>query len=77
MILLALDVGSSSVKSAILKNGKIAGKIVRASFPTKREGVRVEVDPRVILSAIHNAIADIGKLAKSVDAAAPPISRAN
>src|SRR6185295_5624278 len=68
MNLLALDVGSSSVKSAILKNGKISGKIVRASFKTRRDGVRAEVDPKNILKAIHQAIADIGKPAKSVDA---------
>jgi len=68
MTLLALDIGSSSVKSAILKNGKISTPIVRAAFPTKRQGVRVEVDPRSILRAIHNAIADVGKPAKSVDA---------
>jgi xylulokinase len=67
MNLLALDVGSSSVKSAILKNGKITTPIVRASFPTKREGVRVEVDPRSILRAIQTAIADVGPAAKSVD----------
>src|SRR5438034_1204367 len=68
MKLLALDVGSSSVKSAILKNGKIAGKIVRASFATHREGLRAEVDARDILKAVRQAIADVGKAAKSVDA---------
>src|SRR5881394_1987380 len=68
MNLLALDVGSSSVKSAILKNGKIAGRIARASYPTRREGVKVEVDTRAILKAVRDAIADVGKRAKSVDA---------
>ncbi|HEV8290669.1 MAG TPA: FGGY family carbohydrate kinase, partial [Tepidisphaeraceae bacterium] len=68
MKLLALDVGSSSVKSAILKNGKIAGRIARAGYPTHREGVRVEVDPRAILKAVRDAIADVGKEAKTVDA---------
>src|SRR5438552_4997509 len=68
MKFLALDVGSSSVKSAILKNGKIAGRIVRAAFPTRREGVKVEVDPRAILKAIHQAIKDVGHDAKTVQA---------
>src|SRR5258705_2065493 len=68
MKLLALDVGSSSVKSAILRNGKIVGKIVRAGFETRREGVRVEVDARDILRAVRKAIAEVGKEAKSVDA---------
>jgi xylulokinase len=68
MKILALDVGSSSVKSAILKNGKIAGRIARAGYPTRREGVKVEVDPRAILKAVRDAIADVGKEAKTVDA---------
>jgi len=68
MKLLALDVGSSSVKSAILKNGKIAGRIARAGYPTRRQGVRVEVDPRAILKAVRDAIAEVGKEAKTVDA---------
>src|SRR5712672_378548 len=68
MTLLALDVGSSSVKSAILKNGKISTPIVRAAFPTNRQGVRVEVDPPAILKAIRAAISDVGHAAKSVDA---------
>jgi len=68
MKLLALDVGSSSVKSAILKNGNIAGRIARAGYPTRREGVRVEVDPESILKAVRDVIAQVGKAAKSVDA---------
>ena len=68
MKLLALDVGSSSVKSAILKNGKIVSPIVRASFPTRHDGVRVEVDARQILKAVRHAIAQVGKAAKSAGA---------
>src|SRR4051812_5860798 len=67
MKFLALDVGSSSVKSAILRNGKIVGKIVRAAFATRREGMKVEVDPRVILKAVASAIAQVGKEAKTVE----------
>jgi xylulokinase len=68
MKLLALDVGSSSVKSAILRNGKIAGAIVRAAFATRREGVSAEVDGRAILKAVREAIGAVGKDAKGVDA---------
>src|SRR5213075_1758501 len=70
MKLLALDVGSSSVKSAILKNAKVAGKIARPTFETKRQGVRVEVNANDILKAIRSAISQVGKEAKSVDAIA-------
>src|SRR4051812_20037822 len=67
MKFLALDVGSSSVKSAILKNGKIAGQIARAGYSTRRDGVCVEVDAGAILKAVRDAIKEVGKEAKTVD----------
>src|SRR5437763_17035954 len=67
MNILALDVGPSSVKSAILKNGKIVVKIVRAAFATRRDGVKVEVDPQAILKAVRDAISQVGKEAKTVE----------
>jgi xylulokinase len=70
MNLLGIDVGSSSVKTAVLRGGKVAGKITRAYFPTRHEGVRVEVDPDVILKAITTSIAALGSAARRADAIA-------
>lgn len=67
MNLFGIDIGSSSVKAAVLRDGKIAGKIVRAAFPTRYEGPRVEVDSLVVLKAVKNAIGQIGGAAKKVD----------
>ncbi|HEY7118653.1 MAG TPA: FGGY family carbohydrate kinase [Tepidisphaeraceae bacterium] len=66
MNLLALDVGSSSVKAAILKRGEVTGKVARAPFDTHYDGVKVEVDARAILKAIAAAIAQVGPAAKRV-----------
>jgi len=67
MSLLAIDIGSSSIKTAILKNGKITGPIVRCAFTTRYQGPRVEVDAKEILKALANAIADLGSRAKQVE----------
>lgn len=67
MKVLALDVGSSSVKAAILKGGELSGRVVRAGFDTKYDGVKAEVAPRAILRAIAEAIAQVGPAAKKVE----------
>ena len=67
MNLLGLDVGSSSVKAGLLRDGKLAGEIVRESFPTSYDGVRAEVNPRDLLRAVARAIARIGARAKRVE----------
>lgn len=70
MNLLGIDVGSSSVKTAILRNDKVTGKITRAFFPTRHEGVRVEVEPDAVLKAIRQTVADLGTAARRADAVA-------
>src|SRR5215210_4642816 len=69
MILLGLDVGSSSVKAGILRNGKLVGRVVRERFPTHYDGTRAEVDPDAILKAVRAAIAMLSQV-KRVDAVA-------
>jgi sugar (pentulose or hexulose) kinase len=68
MLILGLDIGSSSVKAAVVRDGNIIGRLARAAFPTQWDSPRVEVNPRGILRAIAQAIADLGKSAKRVDA---------
>jgi xylulokinase len=70
MTLLGLDVGSSSVKAGLLRDGKLSGMVARAFFPTKRIRERVEVDPAAILRAVRGAIASLGQAATRVDAIA-------
>lgn len=66
MNLLGLDIGSSSVKAAVLGDGKVRGRIVHAKFQTRHLGVRVEVDPRSLLKAVGDAIGQIGSSAAKV-----------
>jgi xylulokinase len=68
MRLLAIDVGSSSVKTALLRDGKVTGKITRAFFPTCHDGVRVEVEPDAILKALRDSVAALGAGARRADA---------
>ena len=70
MNLLGLDIGSSSVKAAVLREGKVRGKVVRAGFETRHEDVRVEVEPRSLLRAMAGAIRLLGGAAKRIDAVA-------
>lgn len=70
MQLLALDIGSSSVKGAVIRVPHRPGRIVRAAYPTRHEGSRVEVDPPALLKAVAAAVAQLGKAARHVDAVA-------
>ena len=67
MTLLGLDVGSSSVKAAILRNGRIIGRMTRDTYPTHFDGPKAEVDPDNVLQAIARAIASLGSAARRVD----------
>jgi xylulokinase len=67
MKILGLDVGSSSVKAAILRGGSVVGKVVKAPFDTRYDGVKVEVDARKILRAIADAIGQLGSAARRVE----------
>jgi sugar (pentulose or hexulose) kinase len=68
MNLLGIDVGSSSVKTALLRDGKVVGKITRAYFRSRHDGVRVEVDPGAILKAVRDSVAALGAPARRADA---------
>jgi xylulokinase len=67
MNVLGLDIGSSSVKAAVLRGERIAGRIARIPFETHYDGVRADVEPDDILRAVARAIAQIGRAAKAVD----------
>src|SRR5688572_6377956 len=70
MIVLGLDIGSSSVKAAVLRGDNIAGRIARTPLETRYDGVRAEVDADEILRAVARAVAQLGAAAKRVDAIA-------
>ncbi|HEY2589426.1 MAG TPA: FGGY family carbohydrate kinase [Tepidisphaeraceae bacterium] len=70
MNLLGLDFGSSSVKAAVLRDGKVKGRIVRSETVTRHAGVRVELDPRSVLKAMADVIGQLGRAAHAVDAIA-------
>jgi xylulokinase len=70
MSLLGLDIGSSSVKAAVLRGTRIAGTVATAKFKTRYDGVRAEVSPDEILRALRSAIRDLGAAATKVDAVA-------
>jgi len=68
--LLALDIGSSSIKAAIFQNRSLVGGVTRIAYSTTHDGPRVEVDAEVLLSALTTAIADVGPRVRRVDAIA-------
>jgi xylulokinase len=67
MKLLGLDIGSASVRAGVIENGRIIGRVARASFATKYDDVRAEVDARQLLRALGEAIAELGERAKRVE----------
>src|SRR4051794_13353538 len=67
MTLLGLDIGSSSVKAGLLRDGKIVGgRVARASFDIRYDGTRAEVEPAHVMNAISSAIKQLVGVA-SVD----------
>ena len=69
MLLLGLDVGSSSVKAGLLRNGWLVGDLVRAAYPTRHQAEKVEVDPHNIFAAVIDAIRQL-PAQKKIDAVA-------
>lgn len=65
MTVLAVDVGSSSVKAARLKGTEVLGRVRRVPFATVCDGSSVEVRPGDLQAAIHHAI---DGLTRGVDA---------
>jgi xylulokinase len=70
MTVLGLDIGSSSVKAALLRGTRVYGEIAREHFKTRYDGTRAEAEPQLIIRAIARAIRSIGAGARSVDAIA-------
>ncbi len=68
MKLLGIDVGSSSVKAAVLRNGEPRGRVVRAFFKTDHDGGRAEVPGERVLRAVAAAVGELGRAAKTADA---------
>jgi xylulokinase len=67
MNVLGLDIGSSSVKAAVLHGDRPATKVVREAFPTRHTDVRAEVDGHQLLKAIAAAIRKLGPAARRAD----------
>ena len=70
MTLLGLDIGSSSVKAGLLRDGLLTGDPAREAFPTRYDGAKAEVDAAAMFAAVRKVIADLGPDAKAVDAIA-------
>ncbi|WP_428940476.1 xylulokinase [Fontivita pretiosa] len=67
MLILALDIGSSSVKAGLLRDGRIVGRPARETFPTRYIRDRAEVDPEAIVRAIVRSIRALGPQTRRID----------
>jgi sugar (pentulose or hexulose) kinase len=77
MNVLGLDVGTSSIKAGILRNGKLVGRAVRAAFATHYDGDRAEVNADAVLRALAHAIAQLDGRARKVDVIAMSVMAAS
>jgi sugar (pentulose or hexulose) kinase len=71
MKLLAIDIGSSSVKAAILTGPGLPKQVTTEAFVTRYDGHRAEVDEKQILRALSRAIGQLGPGVRQIDAIAP------
>ncbi len=67
MQLLALDIGSSSVKAATLRAGKVVGRVARVPYETHFDGPSVEVPVERVLGAVATAVRRAGTPARTAD----------
>jgi sugar (pentulose or hexulose) kinase len=67
MNVLAIDVGSSSVKAGLLRNGKLVGRAAREAFATRYEADRAEANPDEIVRAVAAAIGKLPRGAVKAD----------
>ena len=67
MRVLALDIGSSSVKAAILHGPGLPKDVARETYKTRYDGNQVDVRPEEILRAIRGAIVKLGAGVRRVD----------
>ena len=58
-MLLAIDIGSSSVKAALLDGDAIVGEVAATPFATRFEGDRAEVDAEAVDAAIAAAVGQL------------------
>ncbi len=70
MRVLAIDVGSSAVRAAIVKGVRLDGTLCSKPFPTRREGESVDVDANEIMRAVIGVVKGLGKRVKDVDVVA-------
>lgn len=70
MIVLAIDVGSSSVKAAVLRNGRVVGRVARQAFPTCFDAARAEVSPDALIAALTGVVRSLGQSARQADVVA-------
>ena len=71
MRVLAIDIGSSSVKAAVLAGERPVGRPATVPFPTRFDGRRAEVEPARIFRAVADSVAELGAAARKVDVVAP------
>src|SRR5689334_20781866 len=69
-MILGIDIGSSSVKAALLRSNRVVGTVARVSYKTRFDGPRAEVDPNQIFKAIYRAVAELSVRRKPIDAVA-------
>jgi xylulokinase len=67
MRVVALDVGSSSVKAAVLSGGRFVGPIVRRPVETRVAAPWVEIPVEPLWRAVALAIGDLGEAARRAD----------
>ena len=67
MHVLALDIGSSSVKAAVISGGRILGSIARRPVETRLDPPRVEIPAEPLWRAFALAIRDLGRAAREAD----------
>jgi xylulokinase len=65
MLFLAIDVGSSSVKARLFRNGVAVGALSHTAYPTLHDGVKVEVEADTLLNAVAAAIGQIPSAPKA------------
>jgi sugar (pentulose or hexulose) kinase len=67
MMMLGFDFGSSSVKAAMLRDGRVVGEIAHAVYATQFDGIRAELNAQSVLKGMTAAVRQLGVAVRKAD----------
>ena len=67
MRVLAIDIGSTAIKTAVLDGARIVGRTITEPLPSRYDGAQAEIDADALWQAVVRAVGRLGRTRRTVD----------